>query len=636
MDRFAGGSNPVFSGAALALLGAVDETAWLKDAAAGGARSQPDYIVSLPSPSTTATRSSSEGPSSSTCARPRRAAPDQPVHRLRGEGIHAYQSFSPTTCARACARGPSCRRPRVSTSSGPDGRLMWMKLRGERRPDDLREDHPVVLRARQVGAGSLHPRRSVEESAWSANSTRSRIYIPNPYTHGDWSPGAAGSTTAALASIVLRPGRPSRSCRPGPLLRRQGPATTTWAFPLAAVTELYGAQAAYQQDVPGHRAGLPRCASTCSLSLAASGITDDKIGSLLTSVPPRARSSHRRRGRLLPPARTAEPAGRVVSRASSTRWMASLHESVVFATTHVRKPSTAALVRSGRIDFRMELGPDRHQLRDVPKFRRPGAGRVPFATRCQANAVASGSAGATAQAESPAEAFVRFCSPVPQALLALLVMAATTAPRDRLKSLCSDQIITLNGITLALSKTESSKKPCRFAAAGITPTDNLKRRASSSSAPTGRTCSRHRARHPTRPTYVQYGAADLGIAGKDVLIERGGAEGPTSRCRHRHRRCRLCHGGAQGFDYAAAVKRGARIRAATTSMPPRRTLPPRACTSTLIHLTARWNSRRWSASPTRSSIWSRPAAPSGPTTWSRSGHHAHQLPAGGQSRPPSS
>ena len=64
------------------------------------------------------------------------------------------------------------------------------------------------------------------------------------------------------------------------------------------------------------------------------------------------------------------------------------------------------------------------------------------------------------------------------------------------------------------------------------------------------------------PTYVQYGAADLGIAGLDVLLEHNGAGlyQPIDLC---IARCRMMVAVPDGFDYAAAVRRGARLRVAT-------------------------------------------------------------------------
>ena len=64
------------------------------------------------------------------------------------------------------------------------------------------------------------------------------------------------------------------------------------------------------------------------------------------------------------------------------------------------------------------------------------------------------------------------------------------------------------------------------------------------------------------PTYVQYGAAELGIAGADVLMEHGG-DGLYQPVDLRIGCCRLCVAAPSGFDYAGAVQRGARLRIAT-------------------------------------------------------------------------
>jgi len=64
------------------------------------------------------------------------------------------------------------------------------------------------------------------------------------------------------------------------------------------------------------------------------------------------------------------------------------------------------------------------------------------------------------------------------------------------------------------------------------------------------------------PTYVQYGAADLGVAGKDVLLEHGG-EGLYQPLDLEIARCRMMVAVRKGFDYAGAVQSGARLRVAT-------------------------------------------------------------------------
>jgi ATP phosphoribosyltransferase len=64
------------------------------------------------------------------------------------------------------------------------------------------------------------------------------------------------------------------------------------------------------------------------------------------------------------------------------------------------------------------------------------------------------------------------------------------------------------------------------------------------------------------PTYVQHGGADLGVAGKDVLLEHGG-EGLYQPLDLKIARCRMSVAAREDFDYAAAVKQGSRIRVAT-------------------------------------------------------------------------
>jgi len=64
------------------------------------------------------------------------------------------------------------------------------------------------------------------------------------------------------------------------------------------------------------------------------------------------------------------------------------------------------------------------------------------------------------------------------------------------------------------------------------------------------------------PTYVQYGAADAGVAGKDVLLEHGG-DGLYQPLDLEIARCRMVVATKRGFDWSGAVQRGARIRVAT-------------------------------------------------------------------------
>jgi ATP phosphoribosyltransferase len=64
------------------------------------------------------------------------------------------------------------------------------------------------------------------------------------------------------------------------------------------------------------------------------------------------------------------------------------------------------------------------------------------------------------------------------------------------------------------------------------------------------------------PTYVQFGAADFGVAGQDVLLEKG-SEGLYVPIDLGIARCRMAVAVKNGFDYAGAVRQGSRLRVAT-------------------------------------------------------------------------
>ncbi len=64
------------------------------------------------------------------------------------------------------------------------------------------------------------------------------------------------------------------------------------------------------------------------------------------------------------------------------------------------------------------------------------------------------------------------------------------------------------------------------------------------------------------PTYVQYGAADLGVAGRDILAEHGG-QGLYQPLDLGIAKCKMVVAVPEGFDYGAAVRQGARLRVAT-------------------------------------------------------------------------
>lgn len=118
-------------------------------------------------------------------------------------------------------------------------------------------------------------------------------------------------------------------------------------------------------------------------------------------------------------------------------------------------------------------------------------------------------------------------------------------------------------ITLALSKGRIFEETLPLlAAAGITPVEDpetSRKLIIETNRPDVRLII---VRASDVPTYVQHGAADVGVAGKDVLMEHGG-EGLYQPVDLNIARCRMMVATPVGFDYAAAVRRGARLRVAT-------------------------------------------------------------------------
>ena len=121
----------------------------------------------------------------------------------------------------------------------------------------------------------------------------------------------------------------------------------------------------------------------------------------------------------------------------------------------------------------------------------------------------------------------------------------------------------MTGITIALSKGRIFEETLPLlAAAGITPLEDPES-SRKLILPTNRADVRLIiVRASDVPTYVQYGAADLGVAGKDVLNEHGG-DGLYQPLDLNIARCRMMVAVPDGFDYASAVKQGARLRVAT-------------------------------------------------------------------------
>jgi ATP phosphoribosyltransferase len=118
-------------------------------------------------------------------------------------------------------------------------------------------------------------------------------------------------------------------------------------------------------------------------------------------------------------------------------------------------------------------------------------------------------------------------------------------------------------ITIALSKGRIFEETVPLlAAAGITPLEDPES-SRKLILPTNRDDVRLIiVRASDVPTYVQYGSADIGVAGKDVLNEHGG-NGLYQPLDLNIARCRMMVAVRADFDYDSAVRQGARLRVAT-------------------------------------------------------------------------
>ena len=121
----------------------------------------------------------------------------------------------------------------------------------------------------------------------------------------------------------------------------------------------------------------------------------------------------------------------------------------------------------------------------------------------------------------------------------------------------------MSSITLALSKGRIFEETLPLlAAAGIVPTDNpesSRKLIIGTNRPDVRLVI---VRATDTPTYVQYGAADIGVAGKDVLLEHGG-EGLYQPLDLKIAKCKMMVAIPAGFDYENAVRQGARLKIAS-------------------------------------------------------------------------
>lgn len=241
-----------------------------------------------------------------------------------------------------------------------DGRLMWMK----------REVQVGIFVVEKIALStfgrSKRPLEALVNAAFEARIARElnriAVYVPSSY-NSEWTRARLGNNRK-LDSVVLKAGQKEAI--------------------LADLHRFFAARERYEiLGIPWRRGyllyGLPGTGKTslvtalaselslnvCVLSLASPNVTDEKIGNLLASVPQRsviliedvdAFFQHRSKA----------DTGVKVSYSgfiNALDGVAAHQGSVVFLTTNHPDMIDEAAIRSGRVDFRLELGLcDRDQL----------------------------------------------------------------------------------------------------------------------------------------------------------------------------------------------------------------------------------------------------------------------------------
>jgi chaperone BCS1 len=276
-------------------------------------------------------------------------------------------------------------RPQTAFSPGEgfhlfmlDGRLMWMKR-------EVQVGMAVVERITLSTLGrDKRPLEALVHAAMEHRIARElnriAIYVPSSYGN-DWTRARLGNNRK-LDSVVLGAGRKEAIVADLERFFASRGRYETLGIPWRRGYLLYGPPGTGKTSLVTALAS-ELALNVCVLSLASPNVTDEKIGNLLASVP--------RRSVILIEDVDAFFQSRVKAdaqvRVSYSGFINALdgvaaHEgSVVFLTTNHPQLIDEAAIRSGRVDFRLELGLcDRGQLeRMYLKFIDDPAGAARFA-----------------------------------------------------------------------------------------------------------------------------------------------------------------------------------------------------------------------------------------------------------------
>jgi chaperone BCS1 len=241
-----------------------------------------------------------------------------------------------------------------------DGRLMWMKR-------EVQVANSIIekISLSTLGRDKRPLEKLVDEAMEhriARELNRIAIYVPSPYSN-EWSRARLGNNRK-LDSVVLKAGQ--KEAIVGDLKRffASRERYEALGIPWRRGYLLYGPPGTGKTSLVTALAS-ELSLNVCVLSLASPNVTDEKIGNLLASVPRRSVILIEDVDAFFQQRAKAD----VQVKVSYSGFINALdgvaaHEgSVVFLTTNHPDRIDDAAIRSGRVDFRMELGPcDSDQL----------------------------------------------------------------------------------------------------------------------------------------------------------------------------------------------------------------------------------------------------------------------------------
>ena len=241
-----------------------------------------------------------------------------------------------------------------------EGRLMWMKR-------ELQVGATIVEKISLSTFGrDKRPLETLVHAAMSHRIERElnriAIYVPNPYSN-EWSRARLGNNRK-LDSVVLKEGQKAAIVADLDRFFASRQRYETLGIPWRRGYLLYGPPGTGKTSLVTALAS-ELSLNVCVLSLASPNVTDEKIGNLLASVPRRSVILIEDVDAFFQQRSKADTGVRVSYSGfiNALDGVAAHEGSVVFLTTNHPQLIDEAAIRSGRVDFRLELGLcDRSQL----------------------------------------------------------------------------------------------------------------------------------------------------------------------------------------------------------------------------------------------------------------------------------